>query len=647
MRKTIFAALVVVSFISCVSSQVLTQRWNYTLAGTLEENVEIKGFYVEDINADEKKEVVVITGGRAGDGYTSERNGVYAFDGGGNLLWRYPIDDVVKTSTLAEFDNDGKKQVIVTSGQTLNNIQRGTIYVINPDGRLRRSFYTTAIMESIAVDDLDGDKYYEIIGGSSLKLYVFQAFGETKWEYRMSHPTTAVYAIDVDNSPGKEVIAAADKIYYFDGKGNVIGTFPFDVDVPDILRGVTYLNSINRTGSAYSDIVALTNQNRIYVIDVKEAKAESSKKITQLTLDQAWKYDISGTIKSFLISDTNDDRRNEIFVGSTDKNVYVLDSGQAAVIWQYRANGEIQSIYAADVDNDNHDEYVVATDSGTIYVLDRLGRFQWRYDVGEPLSFAAAGDINGDNLKEFIVGTPTRHIYAFDLNASYTKKQRADDMLTRGQANFIAGNYTEAQILLVQAKNIYAELDDKTGLEKTSNLLSRINEFTTSEQRKQADLYYQRAAEYFINEDFKNSRSFAEQAKEIYGRFGDSENVLKCELLLLRIEAKLNPAVTPGINVTPIESNQTQTEEGGINFRPLLFALFILALVAGFILLVKRRQNEGGFGEAFQQKPVGGAPQVAAPGKPPLTGQPMPEAPKKPADDWGEIITEGEEMPPV
>ncbi len=116
-----------------------------------------------------------------------------------------------------------------------------------------------------------------------------------------------------------------------------------------------------------------------------------------------------------IIADVNADGRSEIVVGSTNKNVYCLDTDDGSLLWRRSMGGAVTgSPAAADINDDDKLEVVVGSRDGKIYALrGESGSLLWSYQTDYQIgSSPAIADINRDGKLEVVIGSGDEKIYA-------------------------------------------------------------------------------------------------------------------------------------------------------------------------------------------------------------------------------------------
>ena len=602
-------ALLWVALTACIllslhlaSASTLDVLFNYSIAGTLNERIDVKSLNVVDVDNSGFSDVLVVTSGKAGTPYTQLKNLVIVFNPNGSVRWRHGVDREILASLIKDVNNDRKMDTIISSGLELENIARGTIQIINANGEAIREFSRTSMVSTMYIDDMFNNKYYELLAGSEGKLTLVYIDGEKLWEYPKSGILNAsVYStstIDLDRDGHKEVLFGSAGVYLLDGRGNLISSYELEDDLDIHKREVIYVSAASITASDVPSIIAATATNNLYALGCRkesgreelriERDAEGNK-IYYCDLEVRWKYGFYNTINAIKVYDLDGDRLDEILVADEDGTLQAVDN-TGSRLWSFRLDNPALDLAIGDVENDGSMDIVTQSSTGSIYALDTKGNFRWSHDTSLKLDELSIGDVDGDSMLEIAVTTVEPHVYLFKLNATFVQKAKADNLYAQGERFFLASSYLAAREYLVQARDIYSRIGSESDVEKTQSLISRIDSKISDERRKLADVYYERARDYYISGDYKTASNYVQMAKEIYAEFGDSENVLKCELLQMRIDTALTGTGTK-ISTT-IAVNTTGMDDGGINFNRFLFIGLVLLVGVGLIIyVVKKRES--------------------------------------------------------
>ncbi|MFH1126054.1 MAG: PQQ-binding-like beta-propeller repeat protein [Candidatus Altiarchaeota archaeon] len=590
----------VLALIQHASASTLDPMFNYSIVGSLDERIDVQRLEVVDIDNSGIPEILVITTGSGGTANTELKNRVYLFNANGSIRWRHSVDREILTSFLKDINNDRKIDTIVASGITLENTPRGTIQVIDHDGSATREFTRNSIIMTIYVDDMNNDKYYELITGSKAKVSLLYIDGERIWDYPSQGGgllNTSVYSvstIDLENDKVKEVVYGSSGVYLLNNMGSQITGYELDTNLDLLKRKVKYVSSALLFGHGQPDILAATDgSNTIYALEITKLDYKIDmydQKLYSGTLEQKWTYGFYNTINEIKPYDLDGDKLDEILTTNEDGNLYVIDS-TGSLLWSFRLDGPAKGLLITDTEGEGEKNIVIESNSGSIYALDTKGNFLWRHDTNLQLEKISAGDIDGDGMNEFAVTTSSPELYVFKLNKTLLQKAKADEMYSEGERLYIASSFEEAREVLVKAMNMYGLLSLDLDVTKAQSLISRIDSKLSEDKRKLADVYYEKAQDYYISGDYKSSEKYVNMSKEIYSEFGDSENILRCELLQLRL-GTINGHTTLPVTTTEAKNETSKPSGGGINLSYILLFVIVVIVLLALVAYVKKKREE-------------------------------------------------------
>ena len=183
-----------------------------------------------DLNNDNKLDLVI----RLKDFYTSDINGIYAYNPDGTLLpnFPFPVPSGHPYAGVSIGDIDGDNQVEIAFG-TVEAVSLGKICAWNLDGTVLPGFprgvWATWVDGNTAIADVTGDGVPEVIGGTNNgKMYAITATGDSAAGFPVSSEATSLNAfntnptmIDVDGDGDVELFAPCNdrKIYAWDTPG--------------------------------------------------------------------------------------------------------------------------------------------------------------------------------------------------------------------------------------------------------------------------------------------------------------------------------------------------------------------------------------------------------------------------------------------
>jgi hypothetical protein len=128
---------------------------------------------------------------------------------------------------------------------------------------------------------------------------------------------------------------------------------------------------------------------------------------------QNWIFQAGGGIyQTPLYADIDDDGRNEIIFGSSDKHLYAL-STLGALIWKYDSKSVISSPPA--LYNWEKQFIMFGTETGYVKAVSTTGKFKWKFQTGGKISAKpVVNDIYNDKNPRIIVGSGDKSLYVLD-----------------------------------------------------------------------------------------------------------------------------------------------------------------------------------------------------------------------------------------
>ncbi|KYC54414.1 MAG: FG-GAP repeat protein [Candidatus Methanofastidiosum methylothiophilum] len=269
----------------------------------------------------------------------------------------------------------------------------------------------------IQSDDLNNDGSNEIIAYTAgKKLICLDDKGNVKWNVESNNSFSIVKIMDVYGESEKEIIAGTENrviskkeiynglFYLLDSEGKEITVIPIvgsvlDFDIGDVDSNGTYETIIGADdGNVY-----LFNQELTFL----------------------WDYKTKGYNFRTLITDLNQDGKNEILVVSFD-NTFILD-GQGKLTNSYNTKNILRELFLDKFNNMIHVSRWYRDESqdwkGTIvYSLNRNLAPMWEFKTETDSVASALFDINNDGKEEIILGGSKGEIIVLDSKGTFIKR---------------------------------------------------------------------------------------------------------------------------------------------------------------------------------------------------------------------------------
>lgn len=268
-------------------------------------------------------EIVVCTGDFA---YRDNDYVYYLNLNDGNIKWKKYTDGYSYSSTISDINSDGKKEIIVTTGGTVNSVNGyGYVYCFNTEGNIlweiKEKFKDFRIS---CIDNLNSNSFKEILVESGNGIQCLNGkTGNVLWKWSTIHNQGSIQSINtadlINEYPGNEIII-----------GGVEGVF--------CIRGNDELSSDERL------IWKACKDNNIIDYIVMSVSTGD--------LDKDEKLDVIAGCMGFMNSDPI--------------SLFAIDGQSGMLLWEYENWGQIENynsgLLCTDLTGDNYPE-VIAKDN--------------------------------------------------------------------------------------------------------------------------------------------------------------------------------------------------------------------------------------------------------------------------------------------
>jgi len=337
-------------------------------------------------------------------------------------------------------------------------------------------------VESVAIADIDGDGYYELIGAHGYWIRV-DKYNSTSgnvtfmWERSIECNAKLVETADFDNN-GKPDIAymGTSVIGIFNGTGHKLWeiTGPFtamkvhDIDgdtLPEIVAGDKYgkIYLIQHDGT---DQAIFTLDSSVKIIKIVDITGDASPEILAATRYKLyvitpttilWNIDIN--VLDLAVGDVDNDGSTEILVGGQNFVKSLGTDGSQ----EWSSSSSNTRVVVGDVDNDGQIEFVISNGSDVI-LYEGYNDQVWSFSVGGSVQKLLVGQVEGADVNLEIVILTEANIYVInDSGGLYFNQNLAGTLVSVALNNIDSDTGHE---ILVGSSNGLAYLLEDTGAKK-------------------------------------------------------------------------------------------------------------------------------------------------------------------------------------
>ncbi len=350
------------------------------------------------------------------------------------LRWRYPTNEMLWSLAIADLDGDGYEEVVVGSYDK-------HVYALTRDGQMLWRYRAGAAIYAVDAGDLDGDGRAEVVvGADDNQVHALRSDGEALWRYRTGSRVITVLTADLDGDGSGEVLAGSwDRaLYLLDATGELRWQSSTD-------EALSVLRCADLDDDGELEIVAGSQGGDVYLVSPEG--------------QVCWRYRTGGYVRELQVHDLDNDGREEVVAGSADGGVYVV-SGAGRLEWKCQLASPVIAIHVADMEGDGRGEIMAGTghDAHRLYLLSARGEPRWSYEAENGVWAVQGVDLDRDGLLEIVAGADDGRVYVLDmygrLRGSYRTARRVHGLIVTdlsgdGQKDIIARSGNDAYLLTV------------------------------------------------------------------------------------------------------------------------------------------------------------------------------------------------------
>jgi len=300
--------------------------------------------------------------------------------------WQQNVEGNLTALAVDDLDGDGWAEIVVGTDE-------GQVIAWRAEGEPAWAFavesdWVTGL--TIADLDLDGKQEVFVIASGILPtsyLYVLRADGNLAWSYSVRDEIWGVHLLNLDDDGANEVLLAARNPTILDDDGSQFTGWPVAV------LGTPYVRTSDVDGDGLDDVVALDSTD-VTIVATSGAS-------------RSWPHGLEDTILGFEVSDLDGDGKGEVGVASGETVTIFRADGTTA--WAVSVKESPVAGWMGDPPG------VLLGTAGAVSWLSPGGTEAWRFPVVLPqapgIYSLHAADPGADGSPEVAFGTATGQVY--------------------------------------------------------------------------------------------------------------------------------------------------------------------------------------------------------------------------------------------
>ena len=322
--------------------------------------------------------------------------------------WRYRVPAAnctihsVADPTLADFDDDGTKEVVATTTEDLVTAldprtgEREFTYNLTDYG------YTRPLVADVTGDGANETVVVDFRGTA----FVLRPNGSAVWTEKLDAKTEAQPAVaDFTGDDENEIaVGAGQKVVLLDRNGTVEWnrTKPFDTSI-------TWMTTGQADDDAATEIVAATFGGEVVALDGERGTVE-------------WRRDLGELAAVHAFGDGDGDGTAEVYAVAKDGKLRSLDASDGEVEWTTQLTTDDVPMTPppsmGDIDGDGDPELVAVTNDGVVSVVDPdSGNVRASYERNVPIYVhPTIANTDGDRTAELYAIYGDGRVVAFSYS---------------------------------------------------------------------------------------------------------------------------------------------------------------------------------------------------------------------------------------
>lgn len=337
---------------------------------------------------------------------------LYCLNGqNGNQLWNFSANGAIKTLLIEDVIGDSKSEILFGT-------DKGTIYVLNKDGKALWNFSVGANFNSLTFAKLTGNRNSSIIIGRNNNLIVYNNVGHLLWAHTVKGNITDLVVGDVNGDGIQELGVATAKyqIYLLNGSnGNKIWNIITDEEPTHLLIG-------NFKGDSTKELLYSADQGYCVIVDGMLGTQLSS-------------FATTDTIRGLYLANLTGDSYDDILISTgtiTPYNLSAIAGNSLNLLWNFITPFGFSTITSANILPDKFDEVIVTTINNSAYVMNSSGVLKYNFPISRSVNQIAFSDLTQDGIKEFIFAASDNHMLT--INGTSRKQlwsaEMGDEIIT-------------------------------------------------------------------------------------------------------------------------------------------------------------------------------------------------------------------------